>query len=44
MQHRTVLDDLLAKEGGVCGKLNDSNCCLKIDDSGKNVERVTAGI
>ncbi|XP_040978490.1 endogenous retrovirus group 3 member 1 Env polyprotein-like isoform X1 [Aquila chrysaetos chrysaetos] len=34
-QHRMVLDHLLAEEGGVCGKLNDSNCCLKIDDSGK---------
>lgn len=39
-----VLDYLLAEEGGVCGKLNDSNCCLKIDDSGKIVKQITAGI
>ncbi|KAK1210362.1 ENR1 protein, partial [Pygoscelis papua] len=43
-QHRMVLNYLLAEEGGVCGKLNDSNCCLKIDDSGKIVKQITAGI
>ncbi|XP_032867588.2 uncharacterized protein LOC116965925 [Tyto alba] len=43
-QHRMVLDYLRAEEGGVCGKLNDSNCCLRIDDSGKIVKQITAGI
>ena len=33
-QHRMVLDYLLAEEGGVCGKLNDSNCRLEIEDNG----------
>ncbi|NXF14341.1 ENR1 protein, partial [Smithornis capensis] len=44
LQHRMVLDYLLAEEGGVCGKLNDSNCCLKIDDNGKVVKDITQGI
>ena len=39
-QHRMVLDYLLAEEGGVCGKLNDSNCCLQIDDNGKVVKQI----
>ena len=43
-QHRMVLDYLLAEEGGVCGKLNDSNCCLKIDDNGQVVKQITSGI
>ncbi|NWX66485.1 ENR1 protein, partial [Promerops cafer] len=34
-QHCMVLDYLLAEEGGVCGILNDSNCCLQIYDNGK---------
>lgn len=29
-QHWMVSDYLLAEEGGVCGKLNDSSCCLQI--------------
>ena len=37
LQHRMVLDYLLAGEGGVCGKLNVSNCCLEIDDVGEVV-------
>ncbi|NWQ95935.1 ENR1 protein, partial [Burhinus bistriatus] len=44
LQHRMVLDYLLAEEGGVCGKLNDSNCCLKIDDNGQVVKQITSGI
>jgi hypothetical protein len=32
---------LLASEGGVCGKLNLSNCCLQIDDEGKVIEEIT---
>ncbi|NWH44266.1 ENR1 protein, partial [Fregata magnificens] len=44
LQHRMVLDYLLAAEGGVCGKLNDLNCCLKIDDNGQVVKHITSGI
>ena len=29
LQHRLILDYLLAEEGGVCGKLNLPTCCLK---------------
>uniref|UniRef100_A0A8C3GI75 Uncharacterized protein n=1 Tax=Cairina moschata TaxID=8855 RepID=A0A8C3GI75_CAIMO len=43
-QHRMVLDYLLAEEGGACGKLNDSNCCLQIDDNGKVVKQITKEI
>ncbi|NXO53019.1 ENR1 protein, partial [Aramus guarauna] len=43
-QHRMVLDYLLAEEGGICGKLNDSNCCLKIDNNRKVVKQVSTGI
>nr|XP_038027767.1 uncharacterized protein LOC113842184 [Anas platyrhynchos] len=43
-QHRMVLDYLLAEEGGVCGKLNYSNCCLRIDDNGKVVKKITKEI
>lgn len=32
-QNRLALDYLLAEEGGVCGKFNTSDCCLKIDDN-----------
>ena len=45
LQHRIVLDYLLAEEGGgVCGQLNDSTCCLKIDDNGKVVKQIAQGI
>uniref|UniRef100_A0A8B9TWC9 ENR1 protein n=1 Tax=Anas zonorhyncha TaxID=75864 RepID=A0A8B9TWC9_9AVES len=40
-QHRMVLEYLLAEEGCVWGKLNDSNCCLEIDDNGKVVKQIT---
>lgn len=43
MQHRLVLDYLLAEEGGVWGKLNLSYCCMKIDDNGKVVKEITQG-
>ncbi|RMC21003.1 hypothetical protein DUI87_01859 [Hirundo rustica rustica] len=36
-QNRLALDYLLAEEGGVCGKFNTSDCCLKIDDNGDAV-------
>ncbi|XP_038623338.1 uncharacterized protein LOC119946042 [Tachyglossus aculeatus] len=44
LQHRLVLDYLLAAEGGVCGKLNLSNCCLKIDDNGRVVMEIAQEI
>ncbi|NXY51632.1 ENR1 protein, partial [Ceuthmochares aereus] len=44
LQHQMVLDYLLAEEGGVCGKLNVSNCCLKIDDVGEVVLQLTTDI
>jgi hypothetical protein len=31
-QNRLALNYLLASKGGVCKKLNLSNCCLQIDD------------
>uniref|UniRef100_A0A2D4IIW8 Uncharacterized protein n=1 Tax=Micrurus lemniscatus lemniscatus TaxID=129467 RepID=A0A2D4IIW8_MICLE len=40
-QNRLALDYLLAAEGGVCGKLNLSDCCLQIDDNGKVIEEIT---
>lgn len=30
-QNRLALDYILAEEGGVCGKFNLTNCCLRID-------------
>jgi len=44
LQHRMVLDYLLAEGGGVCGKLNISNCCLEIDDVGEVVLQLTKDI
>ncbi|XP_062431044.1 endogenous retrovirus group V member 2 Env polyprotein-like [Rhea pennata] len=44
LQQRMVLDYLLAEEGGVCGKLNNSNCCLKIDNNGQVVKEITTRI
>ncbi|XP_070598698.1 endogenous retrovirus group 3 member 1 Env polyprotein-like [Erythrolamprus reginae] len=43
-QNRLALDYLLAKEGGVCGKFNLSNCCLQIDDTGKVIKQLTKEI
>ncbi|XP_072885812.1 endogenous retrovirus group 3 member 1 Env polyprotein-like [Hemitrygon akajei] len=40
-QNRLAVDYLLASEGGVCGKFNLTNCCLKIDDSGKAVLKIS---
>uniref|UniRef100_A0A8C0IDK8 Envelope glycoprotein n=1 Tax=Bubo bubo TaxID=30461 RepID=A0A8C0IDK8_BUBBB len=44
LQHHMVLDYLLAVEGGVCGKVNVSNCCLEIDDVGEVVLQLTTDI
>ncbi|XP_070615589.1 endogenous retrovirus group 3 member 1 Env polyprotein-like [Erythrolamprus reginae] len=40
-QNRLALDYLLAREGGVCGKFNLSNCCLQIDETGKVIKQLT---
>lgn len=40
-QHHIVLDYLLAEEGEVYGKLNESNCCLQINDNGKVARQLT---
>lgn len=40
-QNRLALDYILAKEGGVCGKFNLSNCCLQIDETGKVIKQLT---
>ncbi|NXM00133.1 ENR1 protein, partial [Tyrannus savana] len=38
--YQIVLDCLFTEEGGVCGKLNTSNCCLQINVNGKAVEQI----
>ncbi|XP_039222974.1 vomeronasal type-2 receptor 26-like [Crotalus tigris] len=40
-QNKLALDYILAKEGGVCGKFNLSNCCLQIDETGKAIKQLT---
>jgi len=39
-QNHLSLDYLLAQEGGVCGKFNLGNCCLKTDDEGKAADEL----
>lgn len=34
-QNRIALDYLLVEEKGVCGKFNESECCIGIDDYGE---------
>lgn len=36
-QNRIALDYLLAEEGGVCGRFNESECCVEIDDYGEAI-------
>nr|AEO17024.1 envelope glycoprotein [Dasyprocta leporina] len=43
-QSRLALDYLLAKEGGVCGRFNLTNCCLQIDDQGRVIKEITKTI
>ncbi|XP_063213582.1 endogenous retrovirus group 3 member 1 Env polyprotein-like [Chroicocephalus ridibundus] len=43
-QNRLALDYFLAEEGGVCGKWNTSDCCLKIDDNGDAILELTEEI
>ena len=33
IQNHLALDYLLAEEGGVCGKFNQTGCCIQIDDN-----------
>ncbi|XP_030071498.1 endogenous retrovirus group 3 member 1 Env polyprotein [Microcaecilia unicolor] len=40
-QNHLALDYLLAQEGGVCGKFNLSNCCLRIDDQSRVIKDIT---
>ncbi|RMC12248.1 hypothetical protein DUI87_09759 [Hirundo rustica rustica] len=43
-QNRIALDYLLAEEGGVCGKFNDSECCIEINDYGETIRDLAAEI
>lgn len=43
-QNRIALDYLLAKEREVCGKFNESECCIEIDDYGKTIRGLAAKI
>ncbi|XP_058691345.1 endogenous retrovirus group 3 member 1 Env polyprotein-like [Poecile atricapillus] len=43
-QNRLALDYLLAEKGGVCGKYNESECCMEIDDYGETIKGLAAEI
>ncbi|RMC20156.1 hypothetical protein DUI87_01002 [Hirundo rustica rustica] len=43
-QNRIALDYLLAEEGGVCGKFNESKCCIEINDYGETIRGLAAEI
>ena len=43
-QNCLALDYLLAEEGGVCGKFNQSDCCLQIDDNGQAMTNIATNI
>ena len=43
-QNRLALDYLLAEEGGVCGKFNQTGCCIQIDDNEKAVTDIAKNI
>uniref|UniRef100_A0A8C0VCN9 ENR1 protein n=1 Tax=Cyanistes caeruleus TaxID=156563 RepID=A0A8C0VCN9_CYACU len=43
-QNRLALDYLLAEEGGVCDKYNESECCMEIDDYGETIKGLAAEI
>ncbi|RMC01036.1 hypothetical protein DUI87_22300 [Hirundo rustica rustica] len=42
-QNRIALD-YLAEEGGVCGKFNESECCIEINDYGETIKGLAAEI
>jgi hypothetical protein len=43
-QNHLALDYLFVEEGGICGKLNQSNCCLHIDDNDQAVMEIATNI
>lgn len=43
-QNRIALDYLLVEEGGVCGKFNESECCVEIDDYGETIRDLATEI
>ncbi|TRZ06339.1 hypothetical protein HGM15179_020768 [Zosterops borbonicus] len=43
-QNRLALNYLLAEEGGVCGRFNESECCIEIDDYGETIKGLAAEI
>ncbi|RMC20279.1 hypothetical protein DUI87_01125 [Hirundo rustica rustica] len=43
-QNRITLDYLLAEEGGVCVKFNESECCIEINDYGETIKGLAAEI
>uniref|UniRef100_A0A8C3WPM2 Uncharacterized protein n=1 Tax=Catagonus wagneri TaxID=51154 RepID=A0A8C3WPM2_9CETA len=43
-QNCLALDYLLTKEGRVCGKFNQSNCCLQIDDNSQAMTNIATNI
>ena len=43
-QNYLGLDYLLPKEGAICGKFYQSNCCLLIDDNGQAVTNIATNI
>lgn len=43
-QNQIALDYLLAEEGEVCGKFNESEGCIEIDDYGETIRGLAAEI
>jgi hypothetical protein len=43
-QNCQASDYLLAEEGGICGKLNHSHCCIQTDDNGQLVRNIATNI
>lgn len=43
-QNRIALDYLLAEEGRICGKFNESECCVEIDGYGEAIKNLAAKI
>lgn len=41
-QNHIALDYLLAEEGGVCRKFNESECCIEIDDYSETIKGLAA--
>uniref|UniRef100_A0A8C0UH36 ENR1 protein n=1 Tax=Cyanistes caeruleus TaxID=156563 RepID=A0A8C0UH36_CYACU len=43
-QIRLAVDYLFADEGGICGKFNNSECCLEINDKNEVIKNISQGI